>query len=94
MNLPISPDEASRIIAGAFSPYRCVAEPWDYDHAVRFRVFDESDKVLLTIERVVPTGYGSFGGLRSTIEGARSTLMSRGYKLDPWAMPPVPIDRS
>ena len=35
-------------IQAAFSPLRCTAEIWDYQQKLRFRVFDTSDKAVLT----------------------------------------------
>lgn len=82
----LSPKDAARIIASAFAPLRCVAEPWDYDHRVRFRVFDAQDQPLLTVEDLVKSQFANQAKLREAIVAARENLAQRGVKLDEWTL--------
>jgi hypothetical protein len=92
MRLPIPPEAAARAIAAAFPPLRCVADVWDYNQFVLFRVFDEKDEPLLRMDKITATGYGSASGLRSIIETARANLSRRGVKVEPWEMPRLSTD--
>lgn len=85
----ISARTASRIISEAFAPLHCVAEPFDYDKFVRFRVFDTNDESLLRMEKLTATDYGSVSSLESIIDHARSNLTRRGFELSSWQMPAV-----
>lgn len=57
----------------AFSPYRCVAEIWDYDAKLRFRIFDGSDKALKSVERVSLDSVRSETDLKALCEIVRSS---------------------
>jgi hypothetical protein len=48
-----SADELVAKIQTAFRPFRCVAEVWDYDQKIRFRIFDADDQTLLTMPSLV-----------------------------------------
>lgn len=48
----LSNEEICSRIQVAFSPYRCVAEVWDYGQKLRFRVFNSTDEPLITMEEV------------------------------------------
>lgn len=82
----LSPEEAAQIIESAFAPLRCVAEPWDYDHRVKFRVFDAHDQPLLTVEDLVKSQFSNHAKLREAILAARENLAQRGVGLDQWAL--------
>lgn len=49
----LSNEEICSRVEAAFSPYRCVAEVWDYDNKLRFRVFNSADVPLATMGEVV-----------------------------------------
>ncbi|MGK2871228.1 MAG: hypothetical protein ACSLFL_03115 [Alphaproteobacteria bacterium] len=49
----LSNEDICKFVQTAFLPRRCVAEIWDYEHKLRFRVFDEQDKPVVTMEKVV-----------------------------------------
>ncbi len=49
----LSNEEICKFVQTAFLPRRCVAEIWDYAHKLRFRVFDDQDKPVVTMEEVV-----------------------------------------
>ena len=86
MTIEMTVQQACSIISSAFSPLRCVAEPWDYEYRVRFRVFDGAEPLLVTPELLKPQVTDA-RRLESIINQARSRLAERGYTLDPWAYP-------
>lgn len=79
-------EQAAAVIGDAFAPLRCVAEPWDYNSKVRFRVFD-GDEPLLRQEDLTRTMVANPRRLEGAILHAREILMSRGYELAPWSFP-------
>lgn len=86
------PDEISlaraiEILEAAFAPFRCVAEAWDYDKKVRFRVFDAADEPLLTFPSIVWRSVSNLDRLSTLISEARRRLESKGMALDTWSMP-------
>ena len=87
MSDEISAETAAQILSQAFVPLRCGAEAFDYDHCVRFRVFDANDEPLLRMEKLIRTDFGSVVALGSIISHARSNLADRGFALAPWQMP-------
>ncbi|VVO30236.1 hypothetical protein [Pseudomonas fluorescens] len=78
---------AAQIIKLAFAPMRCEAEPWDYDHRIRFRVFDSSDEPALTVEELLKHEFSNASSLESAINSWRSRLAQRGFDLDRWVFP-------
>lgn len=89
MSVEISSETAVEILSQAFAPLRCVAEAFDYNHFVRFRVFGANDEALLRMPKLTGTSFGSVTGLAATIDAARSNLTNRGFALAPWQMPAV-----
>ncbi|WP_157731454.1 hypothetical protein [Azotobacter chroococcum] len=87
MSRNFTAESAAQIITLAFTPLRCVAEPWDYGHRVRFRIFDGSDKPVLTIDELVKHQFADAMSLESAINAARSILRERGFSLAPWVFP-------
>lgn len=49
----LSNEEICNLVQTAFLPRRCVAEIRDYEHKLCFRVFDDQDKPVFTMEEVV-----------------------------------------
>ncbi len=80
-------EEAAEIIAGAFAPLRCVAEPWDGGFRVRFRVFDQSEEPLLHVKDLTRPQVTDPSRLESIINQVRNRLIQRGYALNPWTYP-------
>ena len=83
----ISAEAAVHILSQAFAPLRCAAEAFDFDHCVRFRVLGADDQLLLRMEKLVRTDFGSAVALAAIINQARSRLAERGFALEPWQMP-------
>lgn len=80
-------EDAAEVIGSAFSPLRCVAEPYDYNSKVRFRVFDDNDNSLLRMETLTRSQVADSRRLESIIAHARGNLTNRGYELAPWIFP-------
>lgn len=87
MRPQLSAENAAQIIESAFAPLRCVAEPWDYGHRIRFRVFDSSDNPVLTVEELLKKQFSDAVSLASVIDLARGTLEQRGFDLADWMHP-------
>lgn len=49
----LSNEEICIFLQTEFLPRRCVAEIWDYEQKLRFRVFDDQEKPVVTMEEVV-----------------------------------------
>ncbi|MNM71067.1 hypothetical protein D3C81_827200 [compost metagenome] len=82
MNAYITADEAAQILAKAFAPFRCVAEPWDYGERIRFRVFDVDDEPLLTVEELKKKQFSKQEELQAVIATSRARLTQRGKVFD------------
>ncbi|MGH8439260.1 MAG: hypothetical protein ACRERW_09420 [Pseudomonas sp.] len=76
--------KAAQIVESAFTPLRCVAEPWDYGHRLRFRVFDNSDHPALVVEEMLKNQFSNVDRLVSVISSARDQLIQNGFSLDSW----------
>ena len=87
MSKELTVESAAEIIASAFAPLRCVAEPWDYSYRVRFRVFDGADEPLLSAEELLRPQVTDPRRLESIIAQARNNLSDRGHQLLPWEFP-------
>lgn len=86
MSESIEIENAVKVIASAFAPLRCVAEPWDYGYRIRFRVFDK-DEPLLTVEEILEPQFSDLSRLSFIINEARSNLTNRGFNLTAWQLP-------
>ncbi|WP_223532032.1 hypothetical protein [Pseudomonas sp. BF-R-30] len=82
----ITAEVAAQIIESAFSPLRCVAEPWDYGERVRFRVFDNSDQPVLTVEELLKKQFADANNFKLAIDSCRASLAGRGIVLDQWIL--------
>ncbi len=48
VELRLTLEEAITTIQGAFKPLRCIAQIWDYEKRIRFRILDTEGGLLLT----------------------------------------------
>ena len=76
-----------RSIESAFKPLECVVEVFDYEHRIRFRVFDPDDKPLLTMREALVGRLCDPGGLKTVVAACRSRVERKGYDLKPWKVP-------
>ena len=74
-------------IESAFKPLSCVAEIWDYDTKIRFRVFSPNGEPLVTYSKVVISHLRSDTALNIIITGVRKKLESKGFALASWHLP-------
>ena len=77
-------DEIKAMVEGAFVPLRCVAEIWDYDDKLRFKVFDRNDKGLIKMPKVVLSDFRDEEQLREVLSQVRERVQQKGCSLDPW----------
>ena len=82
----LSNDEIRTIVEQAFRPLRCVAEIWDYEQKLRFRVFDSNDVGVLRMDSAVLRDLRDAQNLRNVLSGARETIEEKGFRLDPWTL--------
>lgn len=80
----LTASEAAKAIETAFAPLRCVAEPFDYEYRVRFRVFESSGQPVLTVEEIVKAHFSNVSRLVDIVTVARDRLSKEGFQLDAW----------
>lgn len=76
-------DQIVSKIESSFMPFRCVAEIWDYDSKLRFKVFDEKDQVIVEMPSVVLSGIRQESHLDNILSQVRLRIQDKGYALDP-----------
>jgi hypothetical protein len=76
------------IVQGAFTPLRCVAEVFDYDQKLRFRVFNEKENGVLRTEEpsLILQAPLNKSKLRDVLTFAREQIVAKGHRLDPWEL--------
>ena len=87
MRESIQIEKAIEIIESAFTPLRCVAEPWDSGYRICFRVFDTTNEPLLNVEEILKPQFSDHQRLTFVINEARSNLINRGFNLHIWQFP-------
>ena len=87
MSNDLSAQEAASIIESAFAPLRCVAEPWDYEYRIRFRVFDDNDEPMLRMDEVLRPTFQDAKSLESLLNQVRDRVAHEGIELAPWSLP-------
>jgi hypothetical protein len=73
-----------KAIQSAFLPFRCSVENIENGNRVRFRVFDERENLLLTVEAWTRRICDVKRGFPTIIGTARARLEGRGFYLLPW----------
>ncbi|KAF1719822.1 hypothetical protein [Pseudoxanthomonas wuyuanensis] len=86
----LSAQEAAGIIESAFVPLRCVAEPWDNDYRIRFRIFDSNDKPMLRMDAVLRPTFQDAKSLEFLLNQVRGRVARKGIELAPWSLPSRP----
>jgi hypothetical protein len=79
-------EEIRRVVELAFKPLRCVAEVWDYDHKLRFRVFDPQDRGIVVMPDLVLRNLRDEDQFRDALNAAREAVEEKGFRLDPWEL--------
>jgi hypothetical protein len=70
-------EEICSRVEAAFTPYRCVAEIWDYGQKLRFRVFGPEDEPLITIEELLLSSARDSAALDSLLVTCRQRISHR-----------------
>ena len=79
-------EEIRRAVELAFKPLRCVAEVWDYEEKLRFRVFDQQDRGIVVMPDLVLRNLRDESQLRDVLSAAREVVEEKGFRLDPWEL--------
>jgi len=79
-------DEIKAIVGAAFKPLRCVAEVWDYDYKLRFKVFDEQERGIVEVPGLVLRNLRDESQLRDVLTATRQRITEKGFRLDPWEL--------
>lgn len=79
-------DEVKAIVEAAFRPLRCIAEVWDYDYRLRFKVFDDKDRGIVEVSDLVLRNLRDEAQLRDVLAGVRQRVLEKGYRVDPWEL--------
>lgn len=87
MSNKLTAGDAVQIIESAFAPLKCVAHPWDYNHRIRFRVYDTCGDLVLSVEELLKSQFVNPNRLESIINQARSTLAEKGISINAWTFP-------
>ena len=64
-------------LEGAFKPFRCVAEVWDYNRKLRFKVFDNNNRSIIEVPQILLRALIDESNLQDLIEQARAQIHSR-----------------
>lgn len=72
-------EEVLTTIENAFVPLRTVAEVWDYNAKVRFRVFDQSKGAIVSMSHLVLSKVSEKENLNSILAQVRAHLCSKGH---------------
>ena len=64
-------DKIMEIVEGAFRPYRCGVEIWDYDEKLRFKVFDDKNNGIIERPRLILRELRDEGQLRQLLLSIR-----------------------
>lgn len=87
MSRDLSLETVVQAVEAAFKPLRCVVEVFDYEHRIRFRVFDKDDNPILTMEEALVRRMQDPGGLNTIVSECRSRIERKGIKLESWSVP-------
>lgn len=69
-------------VEGAFSPLQCVAEIWDYNQKLRFKVFDAKGDVVFEMAEIILREIRKKNNLASILSSARKIVEKKGFMLD------------
>lgn len=78
----MTPHEIKQSIIKGFLPYRCVAELWDYEDKIRFRVYDENNKPIITIPELEVNAIKNQSELESLIKFYKAEIKNLGFDID------------
>lgn len=74
-------------VEAAFSPLNCVAEIWDGEQKLRFRVSDATNETVLSCPSEVLANLRDDSALAAFLQNVRAEVEDNGYSLNPWPEP-------
>lgn len=77
----LTDEQIKECIENAFSPLKCVAEIWDYEHRIRFKIFDARDNCILEMPELILGSVRDEAQLRMVLLAARERVEKRGITL-------------
>ncbi|OGW12090.1 MAG: hypothetical protein A3G93_07085 [Nitrospinae bacterium RIFCSPLOWO2_12_FULL_45_22] len=75
-------EEIKQKLEASFHPYRCVAEIWDYRQKIRFHIFDQNDKPIITAPEIVIPKINRESWLSSLIRQTKDEIKRKNYFID------------
>ena len=78
--------EIKTIVESAFRPLRCIAEVWDYDQKLRFKVFGPDDKGIIKVPELVLRKVRKKSELYASISLLRERVEGKGFDLLAWSL--------
>ena len=70
-------------VRGAFAPLRCSVEISGHQQKLRLRVFDSSDKTVVTSPEQMVGAIRNVESLRAFLEMVRAKVQAKGHQLGP-----------
>jgi hypothetical protein len=68
-------------LEGAFKPLRCVAEVWDYNQKLRFKVFDHNDQGIIEMSEIVLGDLSDESRLQDLVQRTKEHVQAQGFVL-------------
>jgi hypothetical protein len=84
MSVKIQGEHAIKIIELSFLPFECKAEKWDNGDRIRFRVFNESEDPILSVDEFIRKQFSDPKRFESIILQCRKELKDKACSLSDW----------
>lgn len=72
-------EEIKQKLESSFHPYRCAVEIRDYKQKIRFRIFDQHDKPIITVPELKIKQIDAAPLLESVISQTKDEIRRKGY---------------
>jgi hypothetical protein len=79
--------EITNITQEAFSPLNCVAEIWDYDTKLRFKVFNDEGECVVELSQAILSTMRNKSNLQMLLSEFRAKVIKKSYTLNNWVFP-------
>lgn len=77
-------EEIKSAVEAAFRPLRTVAEIWDYETKLRFKVFNDNDEGIIENPNTPLRFLREKRELFQLISSVRTAIENKGFSLDTW----------
>jgi len=84
MSEKIQTTQATELLESAFKPLNCVAEAWDANYRIRYRIYDEAGNPLLSVDEITRPQFSDKRRFAAIIDKSREVLAKKGYQLELW----------